>query len=158
LGAEAATTATATAATAVAATAKVSQQQQQPPPKENITIPKDLKLPWRIYGDQKELCIEDVTKAFALLKTRASSWYDYVMKSAEAVSCNSWDTGGHAGPITAWWRVIVLGKNDYSNNPHDPYWIAAVAVHETCHNNQCWSFRWFVMSKWDREIPCLHRT
>jgi hypothetical protein len=131
------------------------QQPQPPPPKENITIPPDLKLPWRIYGDQKELCIEDVTKAFALLKTRAPFWYDYVMKSSEAVSCNSRDTGGHADPITAWWRVIVLGKNDYSNNnPDDPYWIAGVAVHETCHNNQFWSLRILSMSDWASEVEC----
>jgi hypothetical protein len=29
--------------------------------------------------------MEDVTKVFALLKTRAPSWYDYAMKSSESV-------------------------------------------------------------------------
>jgi hypothetical protein len=56
----------------------------------------------------------------------------------------------------ALYRVIVLSNDPYSNNPDDPYWIAAAAaaVHETCHTNQYWSLRFLWMSKWDKETEC----
>jgi hypothetical protein len=132
-------------------------KQPQPPPKENITIPKDLKLPWRIYGDQKELCREDVTKAFALLKTKAPSWYVYVMRFTESVSCNSSDTQSFTNLITAWYTVPVLPYGQFLKDYSDifPYAIAGIAVHESCHINQFYDrLRLYWWSRWDVEIEC----
>jgi hypothetical protein len=56
------------------------------PPEKEIPIPDDMKLP-RTYTATRERPVhrEDVTKAYALLKTRAPSWYNYTVKSSESV-------------------------------------------------------------------------
>jgi hypothetical protein len=78
---------------------------------------------------ERDQCIEDVTKAYALLKARALSWYHYTMKSANSVSCNSWDSKPRRNPITALYRVIVISATMYPDIPNGPYWMAAAAVH-----------------------------
>jgi hypothetical protein len=66
--------------------AVLPEEGEQPP--ENITITANLTTS-RIYGDQADLCRENIKKAFALLKRKAPLYYDYVMNIGESVSCNS---------------------------------------------------------------------
>jgi hypothetical protein len=63
-----------------------------PEEEEEMPIPEDLKLP-RIYGNKRErerpVHREDVTRVFALLKTRPPSWYDYVLEHTKSVERKS---------------------------------------------------------------------
>jgi hypothetical protein len=48
--------------------------------------------------------------------------------------------------------VIVVATWAYQDLPEDPYAIAAIAVHETCHINQIWNLKlWY---GWTAETEC----
>ena len=114
-----------------------------------------------MFGNRATDCTEEIAFAMYLLKEKAPTWYEYVVKRTKYLKCES-NQQGYSGAVIHGNVVLnmILGKtvspevyiapSMYDDDLEAPtedecYFMATVLVHESCHVEQALSLAGFTL-------------